>query len=105
MEAARQFGFAARFVTGYLYDPAEDGGGGDDALAGGGASHAWAETFVPGAGWIECDPTNSIVAGGNLIRVATTRTPAQAQPVRGTFKGDGAACLGMDVTVTVRESA
>ena len=105
MEAARQLGFAARFVTGYLYDPVADGAGeGDRALAGGGATHAWAETFVPGAGWIECDPTNSIVAGRNLIRVATTRTPAQAQPVRGTFKGDGAACLGMDVTVTVSES-
>jgi len=37
--------------------------------------------------------------------VATTRAPAQAQPVRGTFKGYGGACLGMDVTVTVRESA
>jgi transglutaminase-like putative cysteine protease len=106
MEAARQLGFAARFVTGYLYDPAaEQGGDGDDALAGGGATHAWAETFVPGAGWIELDPTNRIVAGRNLIRVATTRTPAQAQPVRGTFNGDGATCLGMDVTVTVSESA
>lgn len=104
MEAARQLGFAARFVTGYLYDPAADADGGD-ALAGGGATHAWAETFVPGAGWIEFDPTNSIVAGGNLVRVATTRTAAQAQPIRGTFKGDGVACLGMDVTVTVRESA
>lgn len=106
MEAARQLGFAARFVTGYLYDPVADGAGeSDQALAGGGATHAWAETFVPGAGWVECDPTNSIVAARNLIRVATTRTPAQAQPVRGTFKGDGAACLGMDVTVMVRESA
>lgn len=69
------------------------------------ALRTWAETFVPGAGWIEFDPTNSIVAGKNLIRVATTRTPAQAQPVRGTFKANGAACLGMDVTVSVRESA
>jgi len=106
MEAARHLGFAARFVTGYLYDPATEAGGeGGDALSGGGATHAWAETFVPGAGWIEFDPTNSIVAGRNLVRVATTRTPAQAQPVRGTFQGDGIAFLGMDVTVTVRESA
>jgi transglutaminase-like putative cysteine protease len=106
MEAARQLGFAARFVTGYLYDPGAAGAGeGSDTLSGGGATHAWAETFVPGAGWIEFDPTNSIVAGRNLVRVATTRTPAQAQPVRGTFRGDGIAVLGMDVTVTVRESA
>lgn len=105
MEAARQLGFAARFVTGYLYDPAANPEQDAASLAGGGATHAWAETFVPGAGWIEFDPTNSIVAGRNLVRVATTRTPAQAQPVQGTFKGDGVASLGMDVTVSVRESA
>lgn len=106
MEAARHLGFASRFVTGYLFDPSAEGAGdGGHALSGGGATHAWAETFVPGAGWIEFDPTNSIVAGRNLVRVATTRTPAQAQPVRGTFQGDGVAVLGMEVTVTVRESA
>lgn len=106
MEAARQLGFASRFVTGYLYDPAADpAGSGGEAVSGSGATHAWAETFVPGAGWIEFDPTNSIVAGKNLVRVATTRTPTQAQPVQGTFKGAGVRCTGMDVTVTVQESA
>ncbi|MEW5421047.1 transglutaminase N-terminal domain-containing protein [Amorphus sp. 3PC139-8] len=97
MEAARQLGFASRFVTGYLYDPAADGG---DGLTGGGATHAWADVFVPGVGWMEFDPTNEIVAGHELIRVATTRTPAQAQPVNGTFSGEGTP-LGMEVEVTV----
>lgn len=106
MEAARQLGFAARFVTGYLYDPAVDiQNGGGKALLGGGATHAWAETFVPGAGWIEFDPTNRIVADRKLIRVATTRTPAQAQPVQGGYESVGEPFLGMDVTVTVTESA
>ncbi|WP_372424645.1 transglutaminase family protein [Salinarimonas chemoclinalis] len=101
MEAARSLGFAARFVTGYLYDPAADASRGP-ALTGGGATHAWADVFLPGAGWIEFDPTNRIVAGRNLIRVATTRTPAQALPVSGTFTPvGGASCTGMDVRVSV----
>jgi transglutaminase-like putative cysteine protease len=99
MEAARRFGFAARFVTGYLNDT----GKGPDAPVGGGATHAWADAFVPGEGWIEFDPTNRITAGRALIRVATTRTPAQASPISGSFAGEGAACIGLDVTVDVRE--
>lgn len=102
MEATRQLGFAARFVTGYLYDPSMDHREPAGApLSGGGATHAWADIFVPGAGWVEFDPTNRIVAGRNLIRVATTRTPAQASPVRGSFKGG--AFLGLDVDVEVHE--
>jgi len=101
MEAARSLGFAARFVTGYLYDPASDDEGAA-ALTGGGATHAWADVFLPGAGWVEFDPTNRIVAGRNLIRVASTRTPAQAVPVSGTFMpGDGGSCTAMDVRVSV----
>jgi transglutaminase-like putative cysteine protease len=97
MEAARSLGFAARFVTGYLHDPRTD----DGALTGGGATHAWAEIYIPGRGWIGFDPTNRIVAAGELIRVATTRTPTQASPIIGSFSGDGASVLGMDVSVTV----
>jgi transglutaminase-like putative cysteine protease len=99
MEAARSLGFAARFVTGYLYDPGIEAN--ESALTGGGSTHAWADVFIPGAGWIEFDPTNRIVAGRNLVRVATTRTPAQAVPVSGTYLHDGAACLGIDVQVSV----
>ncbi len=101
IEAARHLGFAARFVTGYLHDPAADAGQ-SASVAGSGSTHAWAEVFVPGAGWVEFDPTNRIVAGSNLIRVAATRTPAQALPVRGSFRGDGRS-LGLEVSVTVRQ--
>ncbi len=62
MEAARTLGFAARFVTGYLYDASTDPAG-DETVRGGGSTHAWADIFVPGAGWVEFDPTNRIVAG------------------------------------------
>jgi transglutaminase-like putative cysteine protease len=103
MEAARALGFAARFVTGYLYDPGADDPPGE-AMSGGGATHAWADIFVPGAGWIEFDPTNRIVAGRNLIRVATTRTPAQASPVSGAFADNGGVCTAMAVSVTVSRS-
>lgn len=97
MEAARDLGFATRFVTGYLYDPAADGG---DGLTGGGATHAWADVFIPGVGWMEFDPTNEIVAGHELVRVAATRSPHQAQPVSGTFAGDGS-FVGMEIEVSV----
>ncbi|MCG6122886.1 MAG: transglutaminase family protein [Microvirga sp.] len=100
MEAARTLGFAARFVTGYLYSPGLDEGN-EGSLAGGGATHAWADIFIPGAGWVEFDPTNQIVASRNLIRVANTRTPAQAAPVSGSYEGNGAVLIGMDVEVGV----
>lgn len=104
MEAARDLGFAARFVTGYLHDPALNGDGaesGQGGTRGGGATHAWAEAFVPGAGWVEFDPTNLIVAGSDLVRVATTRTPEQAQPIQGSFKGPPETRSTMEVTVEV----
>jgi len=50
--------------------------GQESALTGGGSTHAWVDVFIPGAGWIGFDPTNRIVAGRNLVRVATTRTQA-----------------------------
>jgi transglutaminase-like putative cysteine protease len=98
IEAARTLGFGARFVSGYLYDPALDGG---DAMQGAGATHAWADIYLPGAGWVEFDPTNALVAGENLIRIAVTRDPAQAVPISGTFAGEGAQYIGMEVEVTV----
>ncbi len=103
MEAARRFGFAARFVTGYLNDSLSDTGLMTDAPVGGGATHAWADVFVPDEGWIEFDPTNRITAGSALIRVATTRTPAQASPISGSFKGLGATCLALNVSVELHE--
>jgi transglutaminase-like putative cysteine protease len=102
IEAARSLGFGARFVTGYLYDPGLDGGA---AEQGAGATHAWAEIFLPGAGWVEYDPTNGSIAGENLIRVAVTRDPMQAVPIAGTFGGEGVEFLGMEVEVTVKAEA
>jgi hypothetical protein len=102
MDAARSLGFAARFITGYLHDEAAGDGTGE-AMTGGGATHAWADVFVPGAGWVEFDPTNRIFASRNLIHVAKTRTPAQARPVSGTFTSPSGRMLGLQVSVSVTE--
>jgi transglutaminase-like putative cysteine protease len=102
MDAVRSLGFAARFITGYLHDEAAANGSGED-MTGGGATHAWADVFVPGAGWVEFDPTNRIFASRNLIRVAKTRTPAQARPVSGTFASGAGRLLGLQVSVSVTE--
>lgn len=100
IEAARALGFGARFVTGYLYDPALDGD--MPAVIGAGATHAWADIYLPGAGWIEFDPTNGTIAADNLIRVAVTRDPSQAVPVGGGFTGLLGDYLGMTVDVSVK---
>ncbi len=99
MEAARSLGMAARFVSGYLYDPGLDNSG--PGMVGAGATHAWAQIYLPGSGWVEFDPTNGLVGGRNLIRVAVTRDPSQAIPVQGSFTGAAGDFLDMNVEVTV----
>lgn len=101
IETARHLGIGARFVSGYLYDPALDDGAEGAAVQGAGATHAWAEVFLPGAGWVEYDPTNGLIGSEALIRVAVTRDPAQAAPISGSFTGDTGAYLGMEVEVSV----
>jgi transglutaminase-like putative cysteine protease len=128
IEAARSLGFGARVVTGYLYNPAADAdepGSGrvssersqhqpaktgvsalmsSDALCaatGAGTTHAWADIYLPGAGWIAYDPTNGTIGGGDLIRVAVTRDISQAVPIAGSFVGAPNDYLGMTVDVSV----
>jgi transglutaminase-like putative cysteine protease len=97
IEAARSLGFAARFVTGYIYVPSRD----KDEIRGGGATHAWVQVFLPGAGWVEFDPTNGIVGSRDLIRVGVARDPRQAKPLSGSFSGSRDDYLGMSVEVKV----
>jgi transglutaminase-like putative cysteine protease len=100
MEAVRSLGLAARFVSGYLYDEDRVGDGGT-SLVGGGATHAWAQIYLPGGGWVEFDPTNALAGGRNLIRVAVARDPTQAIPLGGSFTGTPDAFLGMTVEVEI----
>ncbi|WP_445679332.1 transglutaminase family protein [Radicibacter daui] len=83
VEAARSLGFGARIISGYLYNPQ----GLLNGTLAGGSTHAWAEVFVPGAGWISFDPTNGGVGGHNLIPLAVGRDIAQVMPVGGSFIG------------------
>jgi transglutaminase-like putative cysteine protease len=99
IEAVRSLGLAARFVTGYLYDPALDGAG--PGLSGAGSTHAWVQVYLPGAGWIEFDPTNGLVGGPNLIRVGVARDPRQAIPLEGRYRGTAADFIDMRVEVEV----
>ena len=97
MEAVRSLGLAARFISGYLYVPDED----EPGHVGGGATHAWLEVYLPGAGWVEYDPTNGIVGNRDLIRVAVVRDPRQAVPLAGSWTGFPSDLLGMEVEVSV----
>jgi transglutaminase-like putative cysteine protease len=101
VDAARSLGFGARIVSGYLYDPNRNAVG----AAGSGTTHAWAEVYVPGAGWIMFDPTNRSVGGFNLIPVAVARHIRQVMPVSGSFIGSAAAFKALEVTVSVESSS
>lgn len=96
IEAVRALGFAARFVSGYVYNPSRQEG-----MVGGGNTHAWVRIFLPGSGWVEFDPTNGIIGNRGLIRVAIARDPYQALPLSGTWFGLPASFLGMDVSVDI----
>jgi transglutaminase-like putative cysteine protease len=99
IEAARSLGFGARVVTGYLYRASADAG--SPTAIGAGTTHAWADIYVPGSGWITYDPTNGTIGGMDLIRVAVTRDISQAVPISGSFVGPPGSYLGMTVDVAV----
>ncbi len=77
IEACRCLGLAARFVSGYLYSSV-------DSLVPG-ATHAWAEVYLPGAGWTGFDATSGQVVGNEHIAVAVSRHPEAVPPVAGAF--------------------
>jgi transglutaminase-like putative cysteine protease len=90
MLAARCLGLAARFVSGYLNAP----------HIGSGATHAWAEVYLPGAGWKGFDPTSGEIAGSRHIAVAVARLPEVVSPVSGAYLGPAGADLAVGVWVS-----
>ena len=101
VEAARLLGFGARIISGYLYNPDRARQDAATGWSAAGSTHAWAEIFLPGAGWITFDPTNRALGGFNLIPLAVGRVIGQVMPMTGTFVGMTDAFLGMTVEVTV----
>ena len=93
-EAARSLGFGARIVSGYLYNEGTN-------AADSNFTHAWAEVYLPGAGWITFDPTNRSVGGRNLIPVGVGRDIWQIMPVAGSYAGERDALVEMSVQVSV----
>ena len=91
MEAARYWGFGARFVTGYIQ------------MAEGqhGATHAWTGIYIPGVGWRGFDPTNNKLVGSEHISVAVTREQEKASPLSGSWEGPADAFNRMNVSVQV----
>ena len=104
IEAARSLGLAARFVSGYLavpFEPDEEPASTGAVDRAHGATHAWAQVYLPGAGWIDFDPTSGSVGKAKLVTVAVVRDPDQALPLHGTFMGSASDPLGMEVRVSV----
>lgn len=89
----RCMGLPARYVSGYLHDAAQRPG----AIV---ATHAWAEVFLEGRGWLGLDPTHNCAVGPDYVRVALGRDYTDATPVRGVFQGD--ARQELEVRVRVR---
>ena len=100
MEAARCMGLAARYVSGYLCSADQD-----EPEVAANATHAWAEIYLPGAGWKGFDPTCGILAAGHHVRVAATRNPEQATPIRGSYLGDATLFQSMQVDIDARAVA
>lgn len=97
MDAVRSLGLAARFVSGYIFVPDHE------PTQGGGATHAWLQIYLPGAGWVDFDPTNSIIGNRHLIRVAVAWNHYQALPLWGSWQGTAGAFRGLEVQVSVTE--
>jgi transglutaminase-like putative cysteine protease len=95
MEACRNMGLGARFVSGYLYAPG--------LPAAEGATHAWSEVYVPGAGWRGFDSTTGQLTGGDHIAVAVARHPESIPPVSGSYEGDSPSIMEVEVSVEQQE--
>jgi len=92
METARCLGLASRFVSGYLHSA--------PSATDYGATHAWAEVYLPGAGWKGFDPTSGVLVGTDHIAVAVARDPESVPPIAGSFFGEAETTLDVGVWVT-----
>jgi len=92
METVRSLGLASRFVSGYLYAPL--------MVAEIGSTHAWAEVYLPGAGWKGFDPTIGKIVGSDHIAVAVARLAQAVPPISGSFVGVADSTIDVGVWVS-----
>jgi transglutaminase-like putative cysteine protease len=95
IEACRSMGIAARFASGYLDTAA--------SAAGRGATHAWADVYLPDSGWIGFDPTLGEPVSRKHIALGVSAHPRGVMPISGIFSGPAGSYQGMQVTVSVKE--
>ncbi len=99
IQILRHSGIAARFVSGYLIQLASDDESPDGPQSDSAAFHAWAEVFLPGAGWIGMDPTSGLLAGEGHIPLVCTPNPSNAAPIEGTVE---LASVDFDYSISIR---
>jgi len=95
--ALRSLGLAARYVSGYLRSGAD--------YQGAEASHAWVSVFVPGAGWVDFDPTNDVMPGTGHVVLAWGRDYGDVAPIKGIALGGGRQAVEVEVRVDPLENA
>ncbi len=94
LAACRSAGFAARYVSGYLFTHGMQGNNFDEA-----ATHAWVDVLIPGVGWWSLDPTHDMPQGERHVRLAIGRDYADVPPTRGVFKGSSREVMTVNVEI------
>src|SRR5207248_9977980 len=88
----------ARYVSGYRCTNSS-------TMRGEGATHAWAEAYIPDYGWLGIDPTNNCIANETHVRLAVGRNFSDCSPVKGVFKGASDHNLEVSVAVGYEDDA
>jgi len=97
IDLCRLSGLAARFVSGYLYEPPPD----DPADALPTAMHAWAEVYLPGGGWKGLDPTRGILCNDAFVPVAHAIRGEWVSPVQGSYSAAGPVTAELHADISV----
>lgn len=94
IDICRSVGIAARFVSGYCF--------GDESA--GGDMHAWAEVYLPGAGWRGFDPSRGLSVNDDYIAVAAGQLSQDAAPTFGSFRGEAVSSMDADISISVLDN-